>query len=268
MGSKKGKPKQKGLETTVLHVQQRWGPTALRKMERHPSTRAATPHIPTGLSSLDTALGIGGIPQGRITEILGSPTSGKTTLTNIIIANAQRAGSLAAYVDLSQTFDAHYAAKCGVNLHDLVIAQPHSGTEALEIVISLVMSRSVGVLAFDSVSDMIVESPSPQFLSATLRRLAGCVARSPCALIFLTSLFFGGISSAANYPHGFGLDYYATVRLLLEREQWLRRRGEIWGYSTRVTVLKNKLAPPGKHSLICFTFNGKVKVTNGGGRQD
>ena len=263
MGSKKRKSKQKKLETTVLGVQQRWGPTALRRMEP-PSTQAEVPHIPTGLPSLDAALGIGGIPQGRITEILGPPTSGKTTLTNIIMANAQRTGSLAAYVDLSQTFDAHYAVKCGVDLRDLVIAQPHNGSEALEMTVSLVTSGGVSVLVFDSVSAITAESQPPPFLSAVLRRLAGCVARSPCALIFLTSLLFEGPSSAANYPNEFALSYYASIRLLVERERWLQRRGNIQGYSARATVIKNKLAAPGKRSLIRFTFNGRVKVTNGG----
>jgi len=261
LSPKSREAKWKTLESTVLNVQQRWGTAALRKMGRSPGRASTVPHLSSGLSSLDAALGIGGIPSGRITELLGAPTSGKTTLANIIIANAQRRGSMAAYVDLSQTFDPYYAAKCGVNLRSLVIAQPYSGAEALEMTISLVSSGSVSVLVFDSVSDMLAEYISPQFLSSALGHLAGCTSKSHCAMIFLTSLTAGGLSSPANYPNGFGLPYYASVRLLIERERWLRRHGDVWGYSARMTVTKNKLAAPGKRVLIRFAFNGEVKAT-------
>jgi recombination protein RecA len=234
---------------------------ALRKLERSP-IYTTVPHISTGLASLDQALGIGGIPRGRITELLGTPTSGKTTLANIIVAHAQQTGSVGAYVDLSQTFDPHYAAKCGIDLHDLLIVQPYSGEEALEMTISLIANGSVSVLVFDSVSDLLAGSISTQFLSSALSHLAGCTAKSHCALIFLTTLIFGGHSSEANYPRGFGLPYYATARLLIERQRWLRRRGDVWGYSARMTVLKNKLAPPGKLALVRFIFNGQVRATS------
>lgn len=261
MSPKSREAKWKTLESTVLNIQQRWGTAALRKMERSPGRAATVPHLSTGLSSLDAALGIGGIPSSRITELLGAPTSGKTTLANIIIANAQRRGSIAAYVDLSQTFDPYYAAKCGVDLRSLVIVQPYSGAEALEMTISLVASSSVSVLVFDSVSDMLAEDISPQFLSSALGHLAGCTAKSPCAPIFLTSLTASGPPSSPNYPNGFGLPYYASARLLIERESWLRRHGDVWGYSARMTVIKNKLASPGQRALIRFTFNGEVKAT-------
>ena len=263
MSPKSREAKWKKLESTVLNIQQRWGTVALRKMERSPGRAASVPHLSTGLSSLDAALGIGGIPSGRITELLGAPTSGKTTLANIIIANAQRKGSMAAYVDLSQTFDPYYAARCGVDLRSLVIVQPYSGTEALEMTISLVASGSVSVLVFDSVSEMLAEHISPQFLSSALGHLAGCTAKSHCAMIFLTSLTSSGHSSATNYPNGFGLPYCASVRLLIERERWLRRHGDVWGYSARMTVIKNKLAAPDKSALIRFAFNGEIRATNG-----
>ena len=263
MSPKSRQAKWRKLESTVLSIQQRWGPAALRKMERSPRRAATVPHIPTGLPGLDAALGIGGVPKGRISELLGAPTSGKTTLANIIIANAQRKGSIAAYVDLSQTFDPFYAAKCGVDLHSLVIVQPYSGAEALEITVSLVAGGGVSVLVFDSVSDMLAESISPQFLYTALGHLAGCTGKSHCALIFLTSLTFDGHSPTVNYPNGFSLPYYASMRLLIKREHWIRRRGDVRGYSARLTVIKNKLAAPGKRALIRFTFNGEVTATNG-----
>lgn len=261
MASRTKSEKWRKLESAVLNVQRRWGPLALRKLER-PPTRRAVPHIPTGLPALDRVLGIGGIPKGRVTELLGAPTSGKTTLANIIVAHAQQNGSVGAYVDLSQTFDPHYAVKCGIDLHDLLIVQPFSGEEALEMTISLVSSGSVSVLVFDSASDLVAGCTSAQFLSSALSHLAGCTAKSHCALIFLTALTFGGHSSEANYPPGFGLPYYATVRLLVERERWLRQRGDVWGYSARMTVIKNKLAPPGRWALVRFVFNGQVRATS------
>jgi len=263
MTPKGRKPKWKRLESTVLNIQGRWGPDALRKLERTPGRTATVPHIPTGLPGLDAALGVGGIPRGRISELLGVPTSGKTTLAYIITASAQGRGGAAAYVDLAQTFDPRYAARCGVDLHNLLIVQPRSGAEALEMTISLVDSGGVSVLAFDSVSDMLVEHTSPRFLSAALSRLAGRTARSHCALLFLTSPANGGYSSPANYPDGLSLPYCATLRLLIERERWLRRRGDVWGYSAQVTVIKNKLAAPGKRARIRFVFDGEVKATNG-----
>jgi recombination protein RecA len=249
------------LEATVRQLQRRWGPKAIRKLEAA-KVEAPIPHIPTGFSKLDKALGIGGIPRSRITELLGPLTSGKTTIALKIVAHAQDGGDQAAYVDLSQTFDADYAFRCGVNLAQLVIVQPHSAREALAIAHSLVSSQGLGVLVFDSVASMLGESPSPQLLSEALRQLVGGLADSACALVFLTSLCFGGPSSKHNYPSGFALSHYASVRLLVERERWIKRYGDVRGYGAEIEVLKNKLAPAGKRVRVSITFNGTV---NGNG---
>jgi recombination protein RecA len=242
---------------TVQAIQKRWGPKAIRKLEAS-STTVEIPHIATGFPALDRALGIGGIPRGRITEILGAPTSGMATLALKLIARAQEDRDTAAYLDLSYTFDPDYAARCNVSLERLLLIRPHSGREALEITTSLIAGGGIGVLVFDSMSQLLGETHGPQLMSAALRQLVGVLAESPCALIFLTPLYFGDATSQDNYPSGFALPHYATVRLLIEKERWLKRRGDVRGYRARVTVIKNKLAPSGKSATIEITFNGIV----------
>jgi len=242
---------------TVQAIQKRWGPKAIRKLDAS-ATKMEIPHIPTGFPALDRALGIGGIPRGRITEILGAPTSGMVTLALKLIAQAQEDRDTAAYVDLSYTFDPDYAARCGVSLERLLLIRPHNGREALEITTPLIASGGIGVLVFDSVSHLLGEPHGLQLMSAALRQLVGALAESPCALVFLTPLYFGDAASTDNYPSGFALPHYATVRLLIEKERWIRRRRDVRGYRARVTVIKNKLAPADKSATIEITFNGVV----------
>lgn len=249
----------------VTEVQRKWGPKALRKLET--STPAAeVPRIPTGFPALDQALGIGGIPRGRITEILGAPTSGMTTLALQVIAQAQAAGDTAIYVDLGYTFDPDYAACCGVNPAHLLLVRPRTAGEALEMVEALVASHGTGVLVFDSVAHLQTARPGSlarepgdaQAMPGVLRRLLGPLAGSPCALIFLTPLASGEATASRNYPRGLALPDYAAVRLLLQRERWIYRPRAIYGYQARVTVLKNKLAAAGRQVVITITFNGIV----------
>lgn len=278
LGSKKNKAELRELEMTVLQIQRRWGPKALRRLEAS-TAGIEIPHIPTGFDKLDKALGIGGIPRSRITEILGPITSGKTTIALKIIAYAQDRKDIAAYIDLSRTLDPDYAFRCGVDLRKLLIVQPDSGREALAIANSLVSSRGLAAIVFDSVSSLLGETSSPQLMSEALRQLTGPLADSACALIFLTSLCFGGPcgisiprggpcvtditqggpSSKDNYLSGFALSHYASVRLLVGREKWIKRYGDITGYRAEVTVVKNKLAPAGKRVSVSITFNGTVK---------
>jgi recombination protein RecA len=222
------------------------------------ATKVEIPHISTAFPSLDRALGIGGIPRGRITEMLGAPTSGMATLALKLMAKAQEDGDTAAYVDLSYTFDPDYAARCGVSLERLLLIRPHSGREALEITISVVAEGGTGVLVFDSASQLLGETHGSQLMSATLRQLVGALAQSPCTLVFLTPLYFGDAASKDNYPSGFALPHYAAVRLLIEKKRWIKRRRDVRGYRARVTVIKNKLAAGGKSAMIEITFNGIV----------
>lgn len=255
MGSRSRKTKL--LDMTVAAIQRRWGPEALRRLGQS-APAAQIPHIPTGFPDLDKALGIGGIPRGRITEILGVPTSGMATLALKILASAQAEQDMAVYMDPGYTFDPDYAARCGVTPEKLLLVRPHTGSEALEILHTLIASRGTGVLVFDSISHLMAEVYGPQAISSTLRRLTDTLARSPCALVFLTPLYFGDATSSDNYPSGFALPHYAAVRLLIEKEQWIRKRRDVRGYRARVTVLKNKLGSPGKSVSIAITFNGVV----------
>ncbi len=257
LGSKKNKAKLAKLEMTVRTIQKRWGLKAIRKLEA-PAAAIEIPHIPTSFPALDRALGIGGIPRGRVTEILGTPTSGMATLALKLIAKAQEDRDTAAYVDLSYTFDPDYAVRCDVSLERLLLVRPHNGREALEITTSVIAGGGIGVLVLDSVSQLLGETHGSQLMSAALRRLVGALAESPCALVFLTPLYFGNAASEDNYPSGFALPHYAAVRLLIEKERWLKKRRDVRGYRARVTVIKNKLAPSGKNATIEITFNGVV----------
>lgn len=251
--------KRKRLDSAVAAIQQKWGLQAIRQGGSRGLT-ADFPHIPTGFPTLDKALaGIGGIPRGRLTELLGAPTSGMATLALKIIANAQAAKDMATYVDLGATFDPDYARRCQVNLSKLLLVRPHDGHEALEITHVLIRSRGVGVLVFDSVAHLLADPQGAQKLSIALRQLPQALAPSPCALIFLSPLQSDEVSSPANYPSGFALPHYATVRLLLAKERWLYRGDDVRGYEARVQVIKNKLGAANKTATIAVTFNGLMK---------
>jgi recombination protein RecA len=248
------------LEATVAAIQRRWGTKALGRGERSLRPPVDIPHISTSFPDLDKALvGIGGIPRGRLTEILGAPTSGMATLALKIVASAQPEGDTAVYVDLGRTFDPDYAARCGVNLAQLLLVRPADGLEALEIVQSLVASRGAGVLVFDAATHLMAGTHGAQSFSTALRQLPAALARSSAALMFLTPLQFGGAMSTANYPSGFALPHYATIRLQLKKEKWIQKGRDIRGYQARVLVLKNKMGRAGRQATIAITFNGVVK---------
>ena len=243
------------LDMAVEAIQQRWGTRALRKAAK-PRT---IPHIPTSFEALDQALGIGGIPRGRVTEMLGAPTSGMSTLALKTASQAQSKGDTIIYLDLAHTFDPDYADRCGVNLSQLILARPHSGLEGLEIAWAFVADGSAGLIIFDSIADLLLESRSHQALSTTLRQLVGALANSLCALVFLTPLYFGDAASASNYPSGFALAHYASLRLLIQRARWITYRSDIVGYQAEITTLKNKMAPMGAPTKIDIRFDGIVQ---------
>lgn len=251
MGSRK-----KQLEMTVAVIQRRWGPNALRRLGNAPQPDIA--HIPTGFPQLDKALQIGGLPRGHITELLGTPTSGMSTLALKVMANAQEQGDTAAYIDLGRTFDPDYAVRCSVHLGRLLLVRPTSGREALEIAQALIANGGAGILVFDSVPHLLSEPHRGRDMSSALRRLVAALPRSACAPLFLTPLHFGPVTSPDNYPGDFTLPYHAAVRLLIEKEQWIMKRRDVAGYQARASVLKNDFGPPGKSATIAITFNGVV----------
>ncbi|GAB4434641.1 MAG: hypothetical protein Kow0031_16390 [Anaerolineae bacterium] len=212
--------------------------------------------IPTGFAALDAALdGCGGIPRGRISELLGAPTSGMTTIALKVMAQAQQLGDHAAYLDLAHTFDPDYAARCGVELRRLLLARPHNGPEALAMVDALLRRRGPGLLIFNSVAGLRDAPLSPTALS----QLNAPLARSGAALLFLTPLRSGGAFSTANYPPDFALPHFASLRLALAKEKWLNRGRDVRGYEARVLVLKNRLGRAGQQAAIAITFNGTVR---------
>lgn len=258
MGSKK----RKRLEAAVEAIQQRWGQRALRRGARpgrgaRPAPVAA---IPTGFAALDAALdGCGGIPLGRLSEILGAPTSGMTTLALKIIVQAQRQSHLAAYVDLNGTFDPDYAARCEVDLKRLILVRPGSGLEALQLSHSLLSSGSVGLLVFDTITALRQYPAEAAALTASLNQLPAGLTRSSSAFIGLTPLQFGNALTTANYPAGLALPHLASLRLELTKESWLYRGRDVRGYRARVVVLKNKLGRAGQQANLSIIFNGTVR---------
>jgi len=245
------------LDSVVAGLQRRFGPRAIYRYQRPPDS-TLPPHIPTGFPELDRTLGIGGLPRGRITELLGPVTSGKVTLAAKVVAQAQIAGQQAAWVDLSGTLDGDYLHCCDVDLKGLLVVRPHNGEEALAITISLAAGE-LGILVFDEVTSLQGQSLPPALLQGALARIHHRVAHSPCVAIFLTTTHFAPPGEVANYPPGFPLGHYAALRLSLKREKWIRQHGDVRGCQASVTTLKNRLAPPAAPARIEITFEGTVR---------
>ena len=247
----------RALETTLSSIQKRYGEGSIMRLGQ--ANHLQVEAIPTGSLSLDLALGIGGIPRGRVTEIYGPEGSGKTTLCQHIVAEAQRMGGVAAYIDMEHALDPVYAARCGVNVEDLYISQPDTGEQALEIAEALVRSGAVDVIIVDSVAalvpraeiegDMGDSHPGLQarLMSQALRKLSGAIKVSNAAMIFTNQLrqkigiMFGNPETTSG---GMALKFYASVRLDIRSIQAIKVGTEVVGNRTRVRVKKNKVAPP------------------------
>src|ERR671924_14768 len=215
--------------------------------------------IPTGALSLDAALGIGGLPRGRVVEIYGPESSGKTTLALHVIAEAQRLGGIAAFIDAEHALDPIYARKLGVNTDELLISQPDTGEQALEIAETLVRSNAVDVIVVDSVAALVPRAEldgdmgdslpglQARLMSQALRKLTAAIARSGCVVIFINQIrekigvMFGSPETTTG---GRALKFYASVRLDIRRQDAIKQGTESVGVRTKVKVVKNKLAPP------------------------
>ncbi len=258
----------KALETTLANLRKRYGDGAIMKLGE--STHLLVESIPTGALSLDIALGVGGVPRGRVIEIYGPESSGKTTLCQHIIAEAQRLGGVAAFIDVEHALDPGYAERCGVDVDNLYISQPDTGEQALEIAEALVRSGAIDVVVIDSVAALVPRAEiegemgdahvglQARLMSQALRKLSGAVKQSNTALIFTNQLrqkigvMFGNPETTTG---GMALRFYATVRLDMRRVESIKEGGEVTGNRTKVTVKKNKVAPPFKVAEFDIMYN-------------
>jgi len=252
------KNKEIALKTALAQIEKSFGKGAIMKLGDK-SSEKSVPVIPTGSIALDIALGIGGIPRGRIIEIFGPESSGKTTLVQHIIAEAQKQGGTAALIDAEHAFDPSYAQKTGVDIENLLISQPDTGEQALEIAETLIRSNAVAVVCIDSVAALVPRAElegdigdaqiamQARLMSQALRRLTSIVGKSNCTIIFTNQLrskigvMFGNPETTAG---GKALKYYASVRIEVRRITSVKEGTEVSGIKVRAKIVKNKMAPP------------------------
>ena len=249
--------RERAIDLALQQIERRFGKGAIMKLGE--ASHIHVDVIPTGSIALDLALGIGGVPRGRITEIYGPEASGKTTLCQHIIASAQHAGGYAAFIDAEHALDRLYAAHCGVDTNNLLISQPDTGEQALEIVDSLVRSNAIDVVVIDSVAALTPRAEiegemgdshvglQARLMSQALRKLTSAISNSNTSVIFTNQLrekigvMFGNPETTAG---GKALKFYASVRLDIRRIDSIKQGQEVMGSRTRVKVVKNKVAPP------------------------
>jgi recombination protein RecA len=244
------------LQQIIAAVQRRWGARALRIFGQ--PTGDTIPVIATGFAELDAALHIGGVPRGRLTELLGTPTSGMTTIALRLIAQAQTGGDIAGYVDLSRTFDAEYAAAIGVDLGALLLVRPPTAADALDLIHAFIASGGIGVLIVDSLALFQSVPRDAALLGQALRKLPGPLAASSCALVALTVLPYSPAMIRSFALGGSLLGHAAAIRLHVARESWLEAEHGLPAWAARVTVLKHRLAPLMGQAqvLICIADGG------------
>ena len=253
MAKKKRRGRQRKLDVAVATLHRRFGPQVLVKgASTRRDGRAAVPHIPTGFPDLDRVLGIGGLPKGKVCEVAGPATSGKTTLALKFLAQAQ-SGSQVAYIDQALYFDPDYAHRCGLDLSRMVVGQPADAEEALAMTEALARSGQLAALVFDALDFFWTDPAVASRLAATLSRLPAPLARSGTILLVLHEAPDSGSPALSALAHS------AAVRLRVIREGWLRRHGDVRGYKARVEVQKNRLGPAGRTASIRIEFNGTVR---------
>jgi len=249
--------KQKALDAALSQIEKNFGKGSIMKLGKQESLQVET--ISTGSLGLDIALGVGGVPKGRIIEIFGPESSGKTTLTLHVVAEAQKKGGTCAFVDAEHALDPVYARKLGVNVDELLISQPDTGEQALEIADTLVRSGAVDVVVIDSVAALVPRAElegemgdshmglQARLMSQALRKLAGSISKTHCTVIFINQIrmkigvMFGNPETTTG---GNALKFYSSVRMDIRRIGSIKEKEEVVGNQTRVKVVKNKVAPP------------------------